>query len=103
MFLKVGAVFVLASFLTVSLVTVFHKHDVKQQIALEKETVGEAEFCKICDFIAHFHFQDLLAAGIFAFAFLAISLPQTKTLDLGSSIFDSFLQGFTNKGPPTLV
>jgi hypothetical protein len=91
-------------FLSISVVQIFHSHKtvIKTEQSDEESDGLVTEKCKICDFIIHKHGK---AIHLSYTPVISAPLPEPVSYNTFSYIgnYKFTLQGFTNKGPPSLL
>lgn len=91
-------------FLSITIVQAFHIHDhvVKiEQSSSDEDTLSNADDCKICDYLMHKQGKQLFLSYPPVIVFL-LPEPISYSTAVFISNYKFTLQGFTNKGPPTL-
>ena len=94
------------TFVFISFVQIIHAHNNNnndiEHVADQKESGSFSEKCSVCDYIFHKHGKDVALPLPF---FIYFSLPKANTCSTGVFVgnYKFTLQGFTNKGPPSIA
>lgn len=93
-------------FLAVPTLQLFHFHNDTTQLSaqIDQKTVIDklSEQCKLCDFLAHKQFKDFELPISNSFS-VALVKPVKQYGNYIAINYAFTLNGFTNKGPPTLA
>lgn len=91
------------AFTLISATQILHIHTMENDTEIaQKESGSLSEKCGICDYIFHKQGKEIVLTAPYAFA---VPLPKAVVIASGvfAGIYKFTLQGFTNKGPPSIL
>ena len=102
---RLGSLLLVMLFLSISVLQSLHSHNrvaQTEQSSADDDMVSNSDQCKICDYLLHKQDKQLF----YSFATVVVpTIPDAIVYNDRSSIgnYKFTLQGFTNKGPPTVA
>jgi hypothetical protein len=102
---KLGSLLLVVLFLSISVIQALHYHksnsQTEQSANNDDEKVSDSDQCQLCDYLTHKQGKELFIAYQAA---IVLPVPNLITFHPHSFVgnYKFTLQGFTNKGPPTI-
>ena len=102
---QIAAYLMVLLFLSMPMLQLLHSHGQTNEIAssIDGKPVIEklTEQCKLCDFLAHKQFKEYQISNPIELVIPIVQPVKTRT-NLIAGNYTFTLNGFTNKGPPTI-
>jgi hypothetical protein len=102
---QLGGLFLVLLFLSITVVQAVHRHNravQTEQSSNDEDTVSDSDQCQICDYFTQKQSKHLhLSQELVVFISLPEPISYKREAFIGNYKFT--LQGFTNKGPPTIL